>query len=104
MYSLVRLGYEPAQWFSDQPEIMKIPTRNTIEPYEDVTHFGKMYFIYGGSANAAIQSLYSNGRVDHVVFIVKPGELNGMDDRIKPSLEIRDPQGNVSLLIYEVNL
>jgi 4-amino-4-deoxy-L-arabinose transferase-like glycosyltransferase len=104
IYSLVRLGYEPAQWFNDRPEISKIPTRNTIEPYEDVTHFGKMYFFYGGSVNATIQSLYLNQRVDHAVFIVKPGELPSVDESAKPSLEIRDPQGNVSLLIYEMNL
>jgi hypothetical protein len=104
MYSLVHLGYDPKQWFSNKPEVTQIPTRNRTLPYEDVTHFGKMYFIYGGSVNSTIQHLYRNGRTDHVVFIVLPGELHGMEDTIKPSLEIHDTQGKVSLLIYEMNM
>jgi hypothetical protein len=44
MYSLVQLRYEPSQWFNDSPEITEIPTRNTILPYEDVTHFGRNSF------------------------------------------------------------
>jgi 4-amino-4-deoxy-L-arabinose transferase-like glycosyltransferase len=92
--SLVALGYDPQQWFRDERELI------TIGEWEHYHHFGKFHFLYGPDDFRAIQALQQNGRREHVIFIVRPGEVNLPD----PVLTIYAETGQPSLVIYETDL
>lgn len=72
---LVELGYDPKRWF-DGP-------RERIEKggWEDYRRVGKIVFMHDPSAEKDAAALEANGRPDHVIFIVRPGQL-GLKDPV----------------------
>jgi len=93
--TLVGLSYDPRQWLQDQRAM------GTSGPWEVYVWYGKMHFLYGDLSKDAINQLKNNGRPDRVVFIVRPGEVKGLD---QPSHVINRPDGQAVLLIYEQTL
>lgn len=89
--ALVALNYDPEQWFRDEK------TMTALGEWEHFTQVGKFYYMYGPSANPAVETLYENGRPDHVFFIVRPGELKLTD----PVYTVHSPAGQPTLLVYE---
>ena len=107
IYTLVALGYDPRQWFRDTRNIVPGPLPNGAYANEDIyTRYGKMRFMIGEARARDIEeanALMTNGRDDHVVFIVRPGEM-GLDGRYKPALELRNPRGGVELQVFDIVL
>ena len=85
---MVGLRYDPRRWFRE------VRDRRRGE-YDYYVRVGKLHFLYGDLANADLDSLRANGRVDHVLFVVRPGEL-GLGH---PVYEVRDPQGRPTLWV-----
>ena len=89
--ALVGLGYEPEQWFRDTKDVTQRPDTDVYR------RFGKVHFLFGESDLSAVRDLESNGRPDHAIFVLRPGEST----RGRPVQEIRDPDGSTAFLIYE---
>jgi hypothetical protein len=106
IYTLVALGYDPAQWFADPKSSFEGPLPNGAYNHETiVTRYGKMRFMIARSRQEAIAELneiLTSGRHERLVLIVRPGELAGLERRAKPALEIRNPEGEVSLQVFEI--
>src|SRR5690606_6454495 len=63
---------------------------------------GKHHYLFTYEfADATMRSLHANGHKPRVAYIVRPGEIL-LDPRIKPSAEVRGPDGEVKLLLYDV--
>jgi len=86
--TLVALGYDPNQWFS---EPRKWFTEDVFECY---TRYGKMYFMYGQPIEPVLNELPPN---PHVLVIVRPGQLNLKN----PVYQIYDPNGEPILWLCE---
>jgi hypothetical protein len=87
--SLVVLEHDPRAWFREPREV------STIGEWDHYTRYGKVYFVYGTSAMAAMDELRTNGRPDRIAFIARPGEW-GLKN---PVFEVRRPDGYVSMWI-----
>jgi len=102
--TLVGLEYDPQQWFRDTKEIMPGPLPDGRHKFEDIyLRFGKIYFIYNESSLALLKELSQNGRPDHVILILRPGEL-GLDQYARPVYEVRGPDGRPALWIFDLIL
>src|SRR5262249_29781995 len=102
--TLVGLAYDPEQWQRDAPEKVQGPLASGAYAYEDIyVHVGKLHFLFDNYSYPALQALLNNGRTDHVIFIVRPGEL-GLQNRGAPVLEIREPHGAPTLWVFELDI
>jgi 4-amino-4-deoxy-L-arabinose transferase-like glycosyltransferase len=102
--TLVGLSYDPQQWFRDIREVVQGPFPDGRYKYEDVyVRYGKIRFLFGGLARPQVEALLRNGRPDHVVFIVRPGELR-LEKFGRPAYEVRDPRGRTVLQIFDLYL
>jgi len=96
---LVKLGYDPHQWFQDVRDVRPM---NPSAAWDIHTRVGKMHFMYDASRiKATMKELRANNRKDHVALIVRPGEFRRLP---KPAYEIHRPDGRVTLLICELEL
>ena len=89
--TLVALGYDPQQWFDERRD------RVTPGEFDIYPRYGRMHFMYGGSAAGALNELHKNNRPDRVIFIVRPGEL-GLQN---PTHQIYGPDGQARLWIFQ---
>lgn len=104
IYTLVGLQYDPRQWFRDEKKVIEGPLPNGMYRNEEIAlRYGKMHFIYGDSARADLENLAKNGRGNRVVFIMRPGELQ-LGNGVSPVRQIRNPEGSLSLVIYEFTI
>lgn len=94
--TLVGLGYEPREWFTDERDVR---TFEGLE-WEYVFRFGRFHFVYDRSVLAAVERLEQNGRADRVIFIMRPHELRWTN----PTETIVGPDGNVALVAFDVEL
>jgi 4-amino-4-deoxy-L-arabinose transferase-like glycosyltransferase len=102
IYTLVGLGYDPKQWFRDVREIVSGPLADGAYVGEEIyTRYGKLYFLLDNFNQTAFEELSRNSRRDHVVFILRPGEL-GLEKLIRPVHEVRDSRGQTVLWIFDV--
>lgn len=102
--TLVGLSYDPQQWFRDIREVAHGPFPDGRYKYEDVyVRYGKIRFLFGALAQPAVEALLRNGRPDHVVFIVRPGELE-LEKIGPPAYEVRNPRGQTVLQIFDLYL
>jgi len=86
--TLVGLGYDPALWFRG-------PRDRRAFDFDIYVRYGKMNFMYRDFWHPALEALEKNGRVDRVLFIVRPGELGLVD----PLYAVRGPDGRDVLWI-----
>ncbi len=104
VFTLVGLDYAPARWLADEPEWISGPLAGGA--YSDqltCRRFGTMNFILDDVSVARIDGLRTNGRDDHVAFVVRPGELSG-GGLGEPSERLLWPDGRVSLLLYDIHM
>ena len=102
--TLMGLQYDPEQWFRDIREVAHGPLPDGRYRSEDVyLRYGKIHFLLGASGAPALKQLRENGRRDRVIFIVRPGEL-GLHYQLSPVYEIRGPEGQAALWIFDVYL
>ena len=102
--TLVGLRYDPEQWFRDARQIVQGPLPGGIYRNEDVyVRYGKIHFLVHESTIDVLKELISNGRRDRVIFIVRPGELE-LDKVARPVYEVRAPDGQVVMRIFDVYL
>jgi 4-amino-4-deoxy-L-arabinose transferase-like glycosyltransferase len=102
IYTLVAFAYEPQQWFNEQRKMFEGPLANGA--YKDETicqNYGKLHFIFDNAIQPPLPKLKQNGKDDHLVFIVRPGEL-ALGKLAQPSYEIRNAQGQPVLWIFEL--
>jgi len=92
--TLVSLDYDPSQWFKDEHLISK------SGEWDIHVKYGKMNFMYGDLWLPIIKELQENGKNDRVIFILRPEDLDLKD----PVYEIKDPEGNPGLYIYDMVL
>ncbi|MBI4457166.1 MAG: glycosyltransferase family 39 protein [Acidobacteria bacterium] len=101
IYTLVGLRYDPKQWFRDVRNVVSGPLPGGAYKGEEIySRYGKMYFLLGEFNRSVLEELSQNGRRDHVIFIVRPGEL-GLEKITRPTHQIRDPQGRAVLWIFD---
>jgi 4-amino-4-deoxy-L-arabinose transferase-like glycosyltransferase len=86
--TLVGLGYDPERWFRE-------PRDRRAFDYDIYVRYGKMHFMYRDFWVPELNALEANGRVDRVLFIVRPGELHLSD----PLYTVRGPDGRDVLWI-----
>jgi hypothetical protein len=85
--TLVVLGYDPNRWLHEGCDVITRPE------FDDIyTRYGKMHFMYGGSAIPAITKLRPE---DRAIFIVRPNELGFKN----PIHQICHPDGTPTLWI-----
>ena len=102
--TLVGLGYDPHQWFRDVRQVLRGPLRGGLYRNEDVyVRFGKIHFLVHESSINALKELVSNGRPDRVIFIVRPGQFE-LEKLARPTYEVRDPDGQIVLQVFDVYL
>jgi hypothetical protein len=90
--TLVGLEYDPRQWLAGVHDVQ------TVNQWDYHKRFGKVYFPYDDSANAALELLKKNDHKDHVYLILRP-EQTPLDN---PVHRIRRPDGQVVLNVYEL--
>jgi len=95
--SLVGLGYDPQTWFDGPREFV------TPGEWDLYTRYGKIHFVYAGSAAPALNELKRNERPDRVALIFRPRETP-LDWTVRPAHTIHGPDGQPALLIYELQL
>ncbi len=87
--TLVVLGYDPNRWLHEGCDIITRPE------FDDIyLRYGKMHFMYGGSAIPAITSLRPQ---DRAIFIVRPNELGFKN----PIHQICHPDGTPTLWLCQ---
>jgi hypothetical protein len=89
--TLVGLGYDPRHWFAEPRD-----TR-VLGEWEVTARYGKMWFMYDDAWRAELERLGTGGRLGHVLFIVRPGEL----DLSAATDTIRNRDGSPALMLYE---
>jgi len=102
--SLVGLSYDPKKWFAEPRELLQGPLKNGA--FKDAyvyPRYGKIYFLFDDSSLAALNALAANGRQDHVILIIRPGELD-LGRPIQPVREIRNARHEVTLWIIDTML
>jgi len=102
--TLIGLKYEPRQWFRDIKQIVPGPLPDGRHKFEDIVlRFGKIYFLYNEANLTVLKNLAQNDRQDHVVLIVRPGEL-GLERYASPVHEIRGIGGELRLRIFDLRI
>ena len=87
--TLVVLGYDPNRWLHEGCDVITRPE------FDDIyLRYGKMHFMYGGSAIPAITSLRPE---DRAIFIVRPNELGFKN----PIHQICHPDGTPTLWLCQ---
>jgi 4-amino-4-deoxy-L-arabinose transferase-like glycosyltransferase len=103
--SLVGLSYDPKKWFAEPRELVRGPLKNGA--FKDAyvyPRYGKIYFLFDEDASAAaLNALSSNGRQDHVILIMRPGEVD-LGRPMQPVLELRKAGDQVTLWIVDTML
>jgi 4-amino-4-deoxy-L-arabinose transferase-like glycosyltransferase len=89
--TLVGLGYDPRHWFAEPRD-----TR-VLGEWEVTARYGKMWFMYDDAWRAELERLGTGGRLGHVLFIVRPGEL----DLSAATDTVRNRDGSPALMLYE---
>lgn len=92
--TLVCLQYEPERWFKEERHF------KTVDEFDFYLRYGKLHFIYGGSAPIIIEKLHDFGFKDNVIFVVRPNEL----DLKEPVHTIRRPDGRETLRIFQLEM
>ena len=105
IYTVVCLGYDPAQWFREVREIIPGPLPGGLFAHEDIyLRVGKFHFVFGdASSKTALNELLHNDRPDRVIFVVRPGEL-GLQRNAPPVFEVLGPDGKPTFWIFDVKL
>jgi hypothetical protein len=65
--------------------------------WEVTARYGKMWFMYDDAWRAELERLGTGGRAGHVLFIVRPGEL----ELSAATDTIRNRDGTPALMLYE---
>jgi len=89
--TLVTLGYDPQQWFTDPREF------KTIDQWDYCYRYGKMYFMYDNSLPPAFFALQKSSPPARIFLIVRPGGPNLKE----PIHRIIGPYGSDALWICE---
>ncbi|HTM57360.1 MAG TPA: glycosyltransferase family 39 protein [Candidatus Udaeobacter sp.] len=92
--TLVELGWEPRRWFREPRDF------RTVGGWEVCLRYGKMRFMYQKLWVPDYQRLVADGRREHALFMVRPGEL-GLKN---PVYVVRRPDGREVLWLCEVDL
>jgi 4-amino-4-deoxy-L-arabinose transferase-like glycosyltransferase len=104
IFTLVGLDYDPHQWFRDTREVIQGPLPNGAYAFEEIpVRIGKLHFMLGPFGNSGLDELQRNQRKDHVLLVVRPGEL-GLQNIARPVYEVRDPRGVSVLLVFDVTI
>ena len=102
--TLVGLNYDPHQWFQESRELVRGPLPDgRFENAYIYLRYGKIFFLLTESSITALNELSQNDRPDRVIFIVRPGEL-ALERHARPVCEIRDPDGQPRLWIFDLHL
>jgi 4-amino-4-deoxy-L-arabinose transferase-like glycosyltransferase len=102
--TLVGLSYNPKKWFAEPRELVRGPLKNGA--FKDAyvyPRYGKIRFLFDDGSMDALNALATNGRPDHVILIVRPGELD-FGKRMQPVQEIRKSGEQVTLWILDETL
>ena len=107
--TLVGLQYNPDQWFNDVRKIIPGPLPDGAYENEDVyLGYGKMHFMFDKSSMTELTAMWQNGRADHAIIIVRPGELEfdgvALEKAASPVYEIRNSEGRATLLIFDLQI
>jgi hypothetical protein len=101
---LVGLSYDPKKWFAEPRELVHGPLKNGAFRDDYIyLRYGKINFIFDDSSLAALNALAANGRQDHVILIIRPGELD-LGRPIQPVRQIRNARNQVTLWIIDTML
>ena len=102
--ALVTLGYDPQQWFRDPRDIRDVGEWDgrPLSDWDYHYRVGKFYFDFlRDGVNAQIlKDMRSDDRREHVIFIVREGELQLPE----PAHMAIAPNGSVALVVYEDDL
>lgn len=93
-YMLFGLEYDPARWQGESHRILETAQGRTI------VAFGKVRFLTE-TARYALESLMANDTAETVAFIVRPGQI---ESPAPPVYQVRLPNGDISLVIYVLQL
>lgn len=97
--TLVGLRYDPARWLAEPKDVVTGPLPNGDYNHSDVvTRYGKLSFLFPGLPLPP--ALRSGDGTRRTVFIVRPGEL-GLEKRFRPVDEIRSPDGEPVLRVFD---
>ena len=70
--------------------------------------YGKMHFMFDKSSMTELTAMWQNGRADHAIIIVRPGELEfdgvALEKAASPVYEIRNSEGRATLLIFDLQI
>jgi 4-amino-4-deoxy-L-arabinose transferase-like glycosyltransferase len=95
MITLVKLDWDPARWFREEKEF--------FEPWfgrDMCARYGKMRFMYREYFPRQLQELQANGRVDRVLFIVRPENVP-RSGTVRLLHKIVRPDGETVLMFVE---
>jgi hypothetical protein len=92
--SLVVLAYEPAQWFRD------VRGTRTLDGWDICTQTGKLHFLFDAADRAVLGELERNGRPEHVILVLRPGEMRGR----QPAYIVDAPDGTPYFEVYDTEL
>lgn len=93
--ALATLRWEPARWFSEPRA-----TAHTPDGWEITGRFGPIRFLYGQVWRAELDAMNADNREQHVLFVLRPGEL-GLND---PAKVILRPDGKPALWLFDVTI
>ena len=102
--SLVGLSYDPKKWFAEPRELLQGPLKTGA--FKDAyiyPRYGKIRFFFDDAGLDALNGLAANGRQDHVILIVRPGEID-FGKPVQPVRQIRNARNQVTLWIIDTML
>ena len=92
---LVALEHDPRAWFAE-PRVAH-PDENGWDVY---TRWGKFYVLPAPERAAVLAELRARGRPARVLLVLRPDE----EAPCPPAAEIRGPNGQIELLLYDCEL
>jgi hypothetical protein len=93
--ALVTLRWDPERWFREPRA-----TARTVDGWEVTGRFGPIRFLYGEAWRAELDGMSSDDREQHVLFVLRPGEL-GLEH---PLRVIKRPDGQPVLWLFDVTM
>jgi hypothetical protein len=93
--ALVTLHWDPERWFREPRA-----TARTVDGWELTGRFGPIRFLYGQVWRAELDAMNSDEREQHVLFVLRPGEL-GLS---KPTRVISRPDGTPALWLFDLTM
>ena len=93
--ALVTLRWDPERWFQEPRA-----TGRSVEGWELTARFGPIRFLYQQVWRPELDAMNSDNREQHVLFVLRPGEL-GLEH---PTRVISRPDGSPALWLFDVTM